>query len=85
MPEYKEPPYFNDGCCVLPYAITAIEIEKGRISLVKWNIEAQESGILWVRRKVITGPNNLESYLLWARDERIRIIKEEKEEVLRRT
>ena len=43
MPEFKEPPYFNDGCSVLPYAITAIEVESGRISLVKWNIEAQES------------------------------------------
>ena len=84
MPECNEPPYFNDGCCVLPYAITAIEIEGGKISLVKWNIESQESGILWVRRKIITGPNNIEDYLLWARDERIRMINEEKEEKMRR-
>ncbi|MGG7144586.1 metallophosphoesterase [Clostridium nigeriense] len=84
MPECKEPPYFNDGCCILPYAITTIEIERGKIALVKWNIESQESGVLWVRRKVITGPNNLQDYLLWARDERIRMIEEKKEERLRR-
>lgn len=78
MPECKEPPYFNDGCAVLPYAITAIEVESGRISLVKWNIEAQESGVLWVRRKIITGPRNIEEYLLWARQERIRMIEDEK-------
>ena len=56
----------------------SIEFEKGNISLVKWNIESQESGVLWVRRKVITGPYRLENYLLWARDERIRMIEEEK-------
>ncbi len=78
MPELNDPPYFNDGCCVLPYAITTIEVEKGNISLVKWNIESQESGVLWVRRKVITGPYRLETYLLWARDERIRRIEDEK-------
>ena len=55
-----------------------IEVEKGNISLVKWNIESQESGVLWVRRKVITGPYRLETYLLWARDERIRRIEDEK-------
>ena len=78
MPELNDPPYFNDGCCVLPYAITTIEVEKGNISLVKWNIESQESGVLWVRRKVITGPYRLETYLLWVRDERIRRIEDEK-------
>ena len=77
MPECKEDLYFNDGCCVLPYAMTAIEIEKGSISLVKWNIEAQESGVLWVRRKIITGPSSLEKFLLKAKDDR-RKVKEER-------
>ena len=35
MPKTDEAPYFNDGCCVLPYAMTAIEIEEGNISLIK--------------------------------------------------
>lgn len=30
--------YFNDGSCVNPWCITAIEIEQGNISLVKWCI-----------------------------------------------
>ena len=79
MPGKLEPPYFNDGCCVLPYAMTAIEIESGKISLVKWSVESQESGVLWARRKIITGPERLEDYLLWARNERIRMINEAKE------
>lgn len=70
MPNYLEPPYFNDGCCVLPYAMTAIEIEDGKIKLVKWSVESNELGFLWVRRKIIEGPEKLEKYLLWARDMR---------------
>ena len=87
MPGIDEVPYFNDGCCVLPNAMTAIEIESGNISLVKWIIEAQESGALWVRRKIITGPEDLSKYLIKAKEERIKkalrdaeIEKERKEE-----
>lgn len=75
FPDLNEPPYFNDGCCVLPDAATAIEIVKGEISLVKWSVEAKETGILWVKRAIIGGPVSLASYLLWARDERYRISK----------
>ena len=70
FPMSDEPPYFNDGACVLPHEMTALEIENGEISLVRWSVEAQSSGILWVRRNIIAGPNNISSYLLWARDER---------------
>lgn len=31
-----DPPYFNDGSCVHPRAITAIEIRNGTVALVKW-------------------------------------------------
>ncbi|WP_300385711.1 metallophosphoesterase [Clostridium sp.] len=72
MPSIDEVPYFNDGCCVLPNAMTAIEIESGNVFLVKWSIEAQESGALWVRRKIITGPEDLSKYLLKAKDDRIK-------------
>lgn len=64
MPEVKEGAYFNDGCCVLPFAMTTIEIEASNISLVKWNIDSEENGILRVKRKVISGPRKLEDYLL---------------------
>ena len=33
-------PYFNDGSCVHPRCITAIEIVNGEISLVKWSIKS---------------------------------------------
>lgn len=64
MPKTTETAYFNDGCCVLPYAMTAIEIEEGKISLVKWIIETDEAGILRVVRRKIYGPTNLESYFM---------------------
>lgn len=35
-PVQGDPPYFNDGSCVHPRAITAIEIQNGTIALVKW-------------------------------------------------
>lgn len=72
FPNVYEPPYFNDGCCVLPYAMTAIEIESGKIKLVKWEINAQETGSLWVVRKIIGGPTPISSYLQYAKEERIK-------------
>ncbi len=73
FPKKNEPPYFNDGCCVLPDSMTSIEIENGEISLIKWSVEAQDNGVLWVRRKVIGGPEKINDYLLWVRNERYRI------------
>lgn len=35
-PVAGDPPYFNDGSCVHPRAITAIEIQNGTLALVKW-------------------------------------------------
>lgn len=81
FPELYEPPYFNDGCCVLPYAITAIEIENGNITLVKWSVDATDSGVLWVKRKIIGGPQKISSYLLWAKEERNRSGRLKKEKV----
>ena len=80
FPDIHEPPYFNDGCCVLPDAATAIEISGGKISLVKWSVQAQETGILWVKKAIIGGPVSIENYLLWARYERDRLRKVEEEE-----
>lgn len=54
--------YFNDGCCVFPSAITTIEIEKGKISLVKWVIEVNEQRYMYVSRNIISGPQDLEKY-----------------------
>ena len=80
FPDIHEPPYFNDWCCVLPDASTAIEISGGKISLVKWSVQAQETGILWVKKAIIGGPVSIENYLLWARNERDRLRRAEEEE-----
>lgn len=72
FPDLYDPPYFNDGCCVYPSAITAIEIEKGKIELVKWIIDAQDTGSLCVTRKIISGPVEVSAYLQYAREERLR-------------
>lgn len=52
--------YFNDGSCVHPRCITGIEIEKGKITLIKWSIKANRNGILYVGREIISGPRKLE-------------------------
>lgn len=60
FPEAGEPPYFNDGSCVHPRCITAIEISEGHIWLVKWNVETKSDGALSIGRKVLAGPRRLE-------------------------
>lgn len=62
FPEVNEPPYFNDGSCVHPRCITAIEIMEGSISLVKWNVKTKNDGTLFVGREVLAGPSRLKDY-----------------------
>lgn len=64
-PRFPEPgdiPFFNDGSCVHPRSITGIEIEKGKISLIKWQIATTEDGILKVVRILLEGPQKLIDY-----------------------
>ena len=56
--------------------MTSIEIENGDITLIKWSVDAQDSGILWVKRKIIGGPRKISTYLSWAKEERLRVNKE---------
>lgn len=62
FPEVGEPPYFNDGCCVHPRCITAIEIIDGSIILVKWNVKTKNDGTLFIGREVLAGPRKLKDY-----------------------
>ena len=62
FPEVGEPPYFNDGSCVHPRCITAIEIDFGRIKLVKWYVNTKEDGTLFIDREVLAGPRKLKDY-----------------------
>lgn len=61
-PRFPEPgdiAYFNDGSCVHPRSITGIEIENGKISLIKWQIATKEDGTLQIVRVLLEGPKNL--------------------------
>ena len=62
FPEVGEPPYFNDGSCVHPRCITAMEIVFGNIKLVKWYVNTKEDGTLFVDKEVLAGPRKLKDY-----------------------
>lgn len=64
-PRFPKPgdiPLFNDGSCVHPRSITGIEIEKGNISLIKWQINTTDDGTLRVVRILLEGPQKLTDY-----------------------
>ena len=64
-PRFPEPgdiPLFNDGSCVHPRSITGIEIEGGKISLIKWQISTTEDDTLKVVRILLEGPQLLTDY-----------------------
>lgn len=62
FPEVGKPPYFNDGSCVHPRCITAIEIAYGYISLVKWSVKTNNDSSLYIGRDVLAGPTRLRDY-----------------------
>ena len=62
FPSAGEGMYFNDGSCVHPRCITAIEIENGKITLVKWCVMTKADKSLYVGREVLEGPVELEKY-----------------------
>ncbi|MCM4166874.1 hypothetical protein KCTC52924_01729 [Arenibacter antarcticus] len=55
-------PFFNDGSCVHPRSITGLEIQKGTISLIKWEIATKDDGTLQIVRILLEGPQQLEDY-----------------------
>ncbi len=62
FPSVGEPLYFNDGSCVHPRCITALEIRSGTIALVKWALMTKPDRTLYVGREVLEGPVRLEEY-----------------------
>lgn len=64
FPKPGEPLYFNDGSCVHPRCITAIEIEDSTISLVKWAVKVRKDRSLYVERVVLEGPVMLSDYFI---------------------
>ncbi len=64
FPEPGEAPYFNGGSSIHPQDITGIEIVDGAIILVKWNIQTNAYGRLYIKREIIAGPEKLQDYLI---------------------
>lgn len=62
FPKAGEGMYFNDGCCVNTSGVTAIEIESGYISIVKWQYKTKEDGTVYVGKTLINGPEPLIDY-----------------------
>lgn len=62
FPKVGGPLYFNDGSCVHPRCITAIEITNGSICLVKWAITPNEDRTLCIARVILAGPVKLSAY-----------------------
>lgn len=54
-------PYFNTGSCVHPRCITCLELEDGRLTLVKWSMLTRPDMSLYVGRQVLGDPVELES------------------------
>ncbi len=61
-PEQPDTPYFNDGCCVSPYVLTAVEIERSKVSLVKWSTRTDGTLSLYIGREVLFGPRPLDAF-----------------------
>ena len=61
-PEEHSLNFFNDGSCVHPRNITGIEIENGKISLIKWFIDTNDDGILQIVKEYIEHPTELAKY-----------------------
>ena len=64
-PRFSKPgdiAFFNDGSCVHPRSITGIEIVKGEISLIKWQIATKKDGTLQIVRMLVEGPEKLKNY-----------------------
>lgn len=55
FPKIGQSLYFNDGSCIHPNGITCIEIEKGKISLVKWQYKVSDGELISVGRTIIEG------------------------------
>lgn len=62
FPKPGEGYYFNDGSCVHPRCITALELERGNISLVKWSAKVREDNVVYIGRDVLEGPQPILEY-----------------------
>ena len=62
LPQPGSSLYLNDGSCVHPRCITAIEIENSAVTLVKWSVMVRHGRMLSVEKEILEGPIPLEKY-----------------------
>lgn len=62
LPKPGEGLYFNDGSCVHREYITALELQGGTVTLVKWSHKTKSDGIIYVGRDVLQGPEKVSDY-----------------------
>lgn len=62
FPKVNEIPYFNDGSCVRASGIQGIEIVNGQITLIEWKIRTSSDGGLHITRKILRGPEPIETF-----------------------
>lgn len=62
FPRTDDLPYFNTGCCIYPTTITAIELEGGRVQIVRWKMRVNQDGLLQAKREVIRGSELIGKY-----------------------
>ena len=65
FPQVGQIPYFNDGSCVHPRCITAIEIVCGKIALVKWQVLVKDDGTLYINKEILAGENDLTDFFVY--------------------
>ena len=62
FPKKGESLYFNDGSCVHPNGITSLEIENGKITLVKWYLNLNNE--FFAERVIIDGAEDIASFYI---------------------
>ena len=55
FPEVGKSLYFNDGACIHPNGVSCLEIENGKITLVKWKFKLSKNNLISIGRFVIDG------------------------------
>ncbi len=58
----KDSPYCNTGSCVHPAGITAVEIERRAITLVKWSINTRRDLTLYASREILGNVISIDSF-----------------------
>lgn len=63
FPKTGQSLYFNDGSCIHPNGITCLEIENGKITLVKWEFDTSRNKVISVKRKILEGGEPITTFL----------------------